>query len=55
VECIEAALGTFFVSYKFKFVLDWFVWAFYGPNANSNRHFMWEELSGVFNWWEVPW
>lgn len=26
-----------------------------GPNADPDRHYLWEELSGVFSWWEVPW
>lgn len=49
MKCIEEAVGTFSISYKFKFV-----WAFsrvYGPNADYEKHYLWEELSQVFSWW----
>lgn len=58
VKCIEEVVGTFSISCKFKNVLDRFIWAFsrvHGPNADCERHYLWEELLRVFNWWEVPW
>lgn len=58
VECIEEVVGTFSLSCKFKSVMDQFVWAFsgvYGPGGDSDRHYLWVELSGVFSWWEVSW
>ena len=58
VEHIEEAVGTFSISCKFKSTLDQFIWAFsgvYGPNADSDRHYLWEELSRVFSWWEISW
>jgi hypothetical protein len=58
MECIEEAVGILSISCKFKFVLDQFIWAFsrvYGSNADSEKHYLWEELSRVFSWWEVPW
>lgn len=58
VECIDEAIGTFSLSSKFKSVLDQFVWAFsgvYGPNDNSERFLLWEELSGISHLWDIPW
>jgi hypothetical protein len=58
VECIDEAIGTFSLSCKFKSVLDQFVWAFsgvYGPNDNSERILLWEELSGISHLWDIPW
>lgn len=46
VKCIEEEVGTFYLSCKFKSVWDQFVWALsgvYGPNADSDRHFLWED------------
>ena len=40
VEKIDKAVGRFFVSCKFKNVVDHFVWGFtgvYGPNSNRDR------------------
>ncbi|KAL4638233.1 hypothetical protein ACB092_03G133300 [Castanea dentata] len=57
VEKLEEAVGRFSVSCKFKNVVDHFVWAFtgvYGPNCDRDRCFLWEELSGVCSWWDVP-
>lgn len=50
VECIDEAMGTFSISCKFKSVMDQLVWAFsrvYGPYADFERQYLWEELSGV--------
>jgi exonuclease III len=58
VEKVEEAIGQYSVSCKFQNVEDQFEWAFsgvYGPNTDSDRHFMWDELSGVCSWWGVPW
>ncbi|KAK4607051.1 hypothetical protein RGQ29_001035 [Quercus rubra] len=55
---VDEAVGCFFVSCKFKNVADHFVWAFfgvYGPNSDRDRRFLWEELCGLRNWWDVPW
>lgn len=53
MECIEVIVGTFSIFCKFKSVFNQFVLAFsgiYGPNADSDRHYLWEELSELFNW-----
>ena len=51
-------MGRFFVSCKFKNVVDDFVWAFigvYGPNSDRDRRLFWEELVEIHSWWNVPW
>ena len=48
----------FSVSCKFKNVGDQFEGAFtgvYGPNLNKRRRLMWEELTGLISWWDLPW
>nr|XP_023928567.1 uncharacterized protein LOC112039889 [Quercus suber] len=58
VDKVEEAVGRFSVSCKFENVVDQFIWAFarvYGPNSVSERRFLWEELFGLSNWWNVPW
>jgi hypothetical protein len=43
-------MGTFSLSCKFKSVSDQIDWAFsrvYGPNADSQKNFLWEDLFGV--------
>jgi hypothetical protein len=27
----------------------------YGPHVDSERGFLWDELAGIYSWWEVPW
>ena len=58
VDKVKEAVGRFSVSCKFKNVVDHFFWAFtgvYGPNSDRDRSFLWEELSGLRSWWDVPW
>ncbi|XP_030941311.1 uncharacterized protein LOC115966107 [Quercus lobata] len=58
VEKIKEVVGHFSISCRFKNVNDHFEWAFtgiYGPNLNRKRQFMWEELVGLNNWWNLPW
>ena len=58
VEKIDEAVGRFSVSCKFKNAVDLFVWAFigvYGPNSDHDRCLLWEELTGIHSWWNVPW
>jgi hypothetical protein len=54
VECV----GDFIVACFFKNVEDQFTWAFvgvYGPNSNSDRMFLWDELVELLSWWNLPW
>lgn len=37
---------------------DGWEWAFvgcYGPNMDSERRRLWEELVGIYSLWDVPW
>ena len=54
---IEEAVGMHSVSCKFREVASGFEWAFsgvYGPSSGADRGRLWEELLGVFYWWDVP-
>ena len=58
IEKLDEATGYYSFSCKFRNVLDQFEWSFiavYGPNLDSERCFLWEELAGLQSWWEVPW
>ena len=58
IEIVEEAVGQFLVSCRFKNVVDQFEWAFtgvYGPNSDKDRRLLWEELSSLCSWWNVPW
>ena len=49
---------TFKKSCRFRNVGDNFEWAFsgvYGPNVDREKRLMWEELAGLFSWWNLPW
>ena len=55
---LEEAVSRFLVSCRFKNAVDKFEWAFtgvYGPNSDRNRRLLWEELSSLCNWWNMPW
>ncbi len=55
---VEEAVGLHSLSCKFREVASGFKWAFfgvYGPSNGVDRGTLWEELSGVFYWWDVPW
>ena len=58
VEKLEDAVGQYSVSCKFKTVMDQHEWMFtgvYGPNLDSERQGLWDELAGVKCWWDIPW
>ncbi|KAG2666855.1 hypothetical protein I3760_15G085500 [Carya illinoinensis] len=58
VERMEDFIGKYTVACSFRSVEDNFTWAFagiYRPNLDSNRSMLWEELAGVYGWWELPW
>ena len=57
VKKLEDAVGYFSVSSKLKNVEDQNVGMFigvYGPNVDKDRGLMWDELSGIHSWWDVP-
>lgn len=52
VETIEVYVGEYVVTCSFKNIADDFTWAFvgvYGPNINSRRRSLWEELLGLLS------
>uniref|UniRef100_A0A2N9EXD0 Reverse transcriptase domain-containing protein n=1 Tax=Fagus sylvatica TaxID=28930 RepID=A0A2N9EXD0_FAGSY len=58
VEQLDVAKGEFTLSCKFKCVEDGLEWMFsgvYGPNRDSDRRLLWEELAGIGSWWSLPW
>jgi exonuclease III len=58
VEKVEDWVGCFSVACSFRSVSDDFRWAFagvYGPNIDSDRLLLWDELSNLMDRWEVPW
>jgi hypothetical protein len=58
VQKLDEAVGHFSISCKFRDVANNHEWAFsgvYGPNADTERRLMWDELSGVQTLWNVPW
>ena len=57
VEKLEEAVGHYSVSCKFKNVGYNFEWAFsgvYGPSVDRECRLLWEELSGLHSWLNVP-
>jgi hypothetical protein len=58
VETIEVYVEEYVVACSFKNIANDFTWAFvgvYGPNINSRRRSLWEELVGLLSWWDFPW
>jgi len=58
VEKLDEYVGEFVVACSFRSVADDFSWAFagvYGPNFDSFRSSLWDELAGLSSWWELPW
>ena len=58
VERLEEAVGTLSISCKFQNVSSGSEWAFsgvYGPHRNAERRLLWEELSSICSWWDIPW
>ena len=58
VEKIEEAVGSFSVSCKFRSVINHQKWAFfgvYGPQTDSERLIILDELAGIISWCDGPW
>ena len=58
LEKLEVLVGLFSMSVQWKRVEGGFIWAcsgVYGPNDNNMRGFMWDELVGIQQYWNVPW
>ena len=57
-EKLEVLVGSFSMSVKWQGVGDGFIWVsigVYGPNDNSVRGQMWDELVGIQQYWDIPW
>ena len=57
-EKVDCAIGLFSINVLLKGVADDFVWAcsgVYGPNEDSQRGALWEELSRMHSRWNVSW
>lgn len=58
VRQLDDAMGQFAVSCKFQNVGDHRACMFsevYGLHIASDQRLMWDELTGLHSWWEVPW
>lgn len=58
VEKMDECVGEFTLAISFKNVADGSLWAIvriYGPNSNTLRRLMWDELLGLCSLWDVPW
>ena len=58
VENLEEAVGHYLFSCRYKNGGVNFEWAFtsvYGPNVDRERRLLWEEMSGLHSWWNLPW
>ena len=57
-EKIDSATGQFSINVLLKGVVDDFVWAcsrVYGPNDDSQRGVLWEELTRTHSRWNTAW
>ena len=57
-EKIDSSIGKFSVNVLLKGVVDDFVWAclgLYGPNVDSQRGALWEELTRIHSRWNTAW
>ena len=55
---MDVIVGKFFVSVLLRRVMDDFIWAYtgvYGPNDDTQRSFLWEELLRVRARWPMTW
>ena len=58
VSKVDVCVGDYVAAGLFRNVDDGLEWAFagvYGPNRDSHRRRLWEELAGVMSLWDVPW
>ena len=58
VEQLDVAKGVFTLSCKFKCMesdLEWMYSGVYGPNRDSDKNLLWEELADIGSWWSLPW
>ena len=57
VNRLEMEMGDYVAVCTLKNVDEGFVWAFvgvYGPNGDSDKRLLWDELAGLLSWWNMP-
>ena len=57
VSKLEVEVGEDVAACSFRNEVDGFEWAFarvYGPNGDSDRSLLWDELSGLMCLWNLP-
>ncbi|KAG6730543.1 hypothetical protein I3842_01G085700 [Carya illinoinensis] len=58
VNLIEEYVGEYLVACSVANVDDGFKWGFvgvYGPNVDSNRRLLWDEIAALCSWWYCSW
>lgn len=58
MENLEDCMGEFSMACHFRSVAEGFEWSFagtYNPNMDSSRSLLWDELSDLISWRDVPW
>ncbi|KAG2724023.1 hypothetical protein I3760_02G199300 [Carya illinoinensis] len=58
VKKTDECVGNYMVAISFKNVEDGYQWSFtgvYGPNSNTERRGLWDELAGLCSLCSFPW
>ncbi|XP_035541166.1 uncharacterized protein LOC118344500 isoform X2 [Juglans regia] len=58
VKMVEDCIGVFLVACVLRNLEDGWTWALasvYGPNRDPDRYLLWDEVSGFYSLWELPW
>jgi hypothetical protein len=58
VEKMDECMGRYTLACSLRNTDDNFMWAFggvYGPNDDGERSILWDEMSGLMSWWDMPW
>ena len=58
VTKVDMEVGECVAACSFINVVNGFEWAFagvYGPNGDFDRRRLWDELTGLMSWWDLPW
>jgi hypothetical protein len=57
VSRLDTKVGDYVAAWSFKNVVDGFEWAFAGvycPNGDCDRRLLWDELTRLLCWWDLP-
>lgn len=58
MELVQHYVDNFLMACHFKNVKDGVKWGFvgvYGPNVNSRRSLLWDEMVCLHSLWDIPW